>query len=290
MKPLRSLLYLFCFTGGALLAQDPVPNSGMENWSGGEPVGWQTNNGLGAAFIAPSSDARSGSLSAQGTTINLGGQIIPPFLSTNVTGDPYFPITRRYGSFRFWYKWTPAEQSDALSAFAEIRDAAFNDIAIADTVFLFPTGDWTLVELPFDYAFGNGNPAAWAAINFLVLGLPDLNAGSTFFLDDLELVDPISGIRQQFDGAVVEDFALEQNYPNPFNPETTIRFAVPKTAEVQLAVYNARGQEVARLVDGTMTAGTYLVDWNAADLASGVYFYTLRSAGQSLTRRMLLVK
>ncbi|MCB2199284.1 T9SS type A sorting domain-containing protein [bacterium] len=91
------------------------------------------------------------------------------------------------------------------------------------------------------------------------------------------------------------EWSLDANYPNPFNPSTTIRYTVPQTANVKLAVYNLLGQRVATLVDGNRMAGRHSVVWNGTSLgglpvASGLYFYTLEGDGFVQTRKMLLVK
>ncbi len=93
-------------------------------------------------------------------------------------------------------------------------------------------------------------------------------------------------------------FALRQNYPNPFNPSTRIEYSVAKEEFVSLKVYNLIGQEVASLVNENKPAGTYIADWNAEGLPSGMYFYKMQTrptdGGQggsfSATRRMMLVK
>ncbi len=87
-----------------------------------------------------------------------------------------------------------------------------------------------------------------------------------------------------------ETFLLTQNYPNPFNPSTKISFSIPKTAIVSLKVYDISGKEVAVLVNDNLNAGNHEVIFNASILSSGVYFYTLRTKGFSLTKTMLLVK
>ncbi|MCW8809650.1 MAG: T9SS type A sorting domain-containing protein, partial [Ignavibacteriaceae bacterium] len=69
---------------------------------------------------------------------------------------------------------------------------------------------------------------------------------------------------------------LYQNYPNPFNPTTTIEYSIPERTEVRLTVVNIVGEEVATLVNQTMDAGNYRIEFNAAKLPSGVYFYELR--------------
>ena len=85
-------------------------------------------------------------------------------------------------------------------------------------------------------------------------------------------------------------YELSQNYPNPFNPSTTIRFSIPKEGNVKLSVFNVLGQEVANLVNGFKTAGSYSVNWNAETLSSGLYIYRLESADNVISKKMLLIK
>ncbi len=90
--------------------------------------------------------------------------------------------------------------------------------------------------------------------------------------------------------SIPESFALYQNYPNPFNPATTIRFSVNALQHVQLNVYDVLGRAVASLVDRDMQPGMYAVEWNAADVPSGMYFYRLNSGSFSDVKKMLLQK
>ena len=85
-------------------------------------------------------------------------------------------------------------------------------------------------------------------------------------------------------------FQLAQNYPNPFNPTTNISFSLSQTGKVSLVVYNINGQETARLLDESLPSGNHVVKWNAQNLPSGIYFCRLQIAGQSQTRKMLLLK
>ncbi len=86
------------------------------------------------------------------------------------------------------------------------------------------------------------------------------------------------------------EFDLEQNYPNPFNPSTNIQYSLNKTAEVSLTVYNILGQRVATLVNTRQIAGAYTVNFDASNLASGVYIYRLQAGNQVKTNKMLLIK
>lgn len=86
-------------------------------------------------------------------------------------------------------------------------------------------------------------------------------------------------------------FALYQNYPNPFNPSTIISFSIPAQTAVSLKIYNTLGQLIATLVDNkVMNAGNYKFSFNANNLPSGVYFYTLTSNNTSITKKMMLIK
>ena len=85
-------------------------------------------------------------------------------------------------------------------------------------------------------------------------------------------------------------FLLEQNFPNPFNPATTIGYGIDAKSEVKLAVLNAIGEEVALLVNEEKESGYHTVEFNAANLPSGVYFYRFQAGSFVETKKMLLLK
>lgn len=89
---------------------------------------------------------------------------------------------------------------------------------------------------------------------------------------------------------VPDTYSLSDNYPNPFNPSTTIEFGLPERSDVRLAVYTVTGRKVATLVNETRDAGSYKVQFDARQLASGVYIYRLETAEFKQTRQMMLVK
>lgn len=95
--------------------------------------------------------------------------------------------------------------------------------------------------------------------------------------------------------ALPDAVVLQQNYPNPFNPSTVIRFTLPETQAVQLAVYNSMGQKVKTLVSGSLPGGLQSVIWDGTDesgtrAASGVYVYRLTTATDTQTKSMLLMQ
>lgn len=88
---------------------------------------------------------------------------------------------------------------------------------------------------------------------------------------------------------------LSQNYPNPFNPSTRIPFAIARPSRVVLRVFDVRGAQVATLYEGNLLAGRHAVEWTGRNdrgesVASGMYFYTLTTNGQTLSRKMLVLK
>ncbi len=89
---------------------------------------------------------------------------------------------------------------------------------------------------------------------------------------------------------VPQGFILEQNYPNPFNPSTTIQYHIAKAGAVKLTVYNTLGQQVATLVSERQNTGTYAVNWDAQNLASGTYFYRLEVDNNFVTKKSVLLR
>lgn len=87
-----------------------------------------------------------------------------------------------------------------------------------------------------------------------------------------------------------KSFSLAQNYPNPFNPTTTIRYDIPKIGFVKISVYNILGKEIKTLVSEERNPGSYEVTFEANGLASGIYYYTIRTGDFTQSRKMILMK
>ncbi len=99
----------------------------------------------------------------------------------------------------------------------------------------------------------------------------------------------ITGVKETSVAAPTQ-FTLNQNYPNPFNPTTKISFTITKPGFTQLSVYNVLGQKVASLISANMQAGYHEVSFNASNLASGIYFYRLKSGSNVSMKKMILMK
>jgi hypothetical protein len=83
---------------------------------------------------------------------------------------------------------------------------------------------------------------------------------------------------------------LKPTVPNPFNPVTKLAYTLPRSAHVRLAIYDVRGRLVETLTDGVQAAGEHVIEWDAGDLASGVYYYRLESGDVTLVRQAILLK
>ena len=90
--------------------------------------------------------------------------------------------------------------------------------------------------------------------------------------------------------AFSRSFNLYPNYPNPFNPSTTISFTLSNASRVSLLIYDIHGRKVESLIEGIQPAGSHSIEWNASNLASGVYFYRLTADEFIQTRKMILIK
>jgi hypothetical protein len=187
--------------------------------------------------------------------------------------------------------------------------------------------EWLLIENTFATAVGKGKVNGVGNYSFLIRA-QSMNAGFESSKGKIQIViwDIDDGERIVYDnltpkningGAIVIkslsgeklvaeknnllsplEYSLAQNYPNPFNPSTTINYTVPSAGNVQLKVYDIIGNEVATLVNEEKEPGSYEVPFNASQLSSGVYIYSLRAVNPSTgsgqvfveTKKMILMK
>ncbi len=111
-----------------------------------------------------------------------------------------------------------------------------------------------------------------------------IEIGSTFSCD------LYTAIEKPSENSIPNKFVLDQNYPNPFNPSTTISFYLPIKSKIELKIYDINGREVQILVEDTRDIGYHTVNFNATNLASGIYYYVLKSEKFVAKRKMLFIK
>jgi len=130
-------------------------------------------------------------------------------------------------------------------------------------------------------ASGNGNEVGCYLQSVTNQGIvPDI----CFVMADIPVVNNTVNVNTP------AQFSLKQNYPNPFNPVTKIIYEIPKQSLVTLKVYDIIGREIRTLVNEVKPIGKYSVDFNGADLSSGIYFLRFESGGQVDVKKMVLLK
>ena len=183
-----------------------------------------------------------------------------------------------------------------------VDDAAYGDITgyitvppAAYTLDLTLADGTTLVQSYIaDLSTLGGGRAAVFASGFLTPGNNQNGEafGLFFALADGTVGQFMEGVAsiEEISSVTPNDYTLTQNYPNPFNPSTSINFAIPNSEFVTLKIYNVLGSEVATLVNETLAAGSYKFNFDASNLASGIYLYELKAGSFTQIKKMNLLK
>ena len=153
--------------------------------------------------------------------------------------------------------------------------------SVAEASLDFPaTGAWTNWDVVL---FTQSLNAGENLIRLTAIGLSGSN------IDELRVGEGITSINESTD-IMSKRFVLHQNYPNPFNPTTKIKYSIPIGSFVSLKVYDLLGRDIMTLVNGRKQKGTYQVEFDGKNLASGMYFYSLRAADFIETKKFVLLK
>lgn len=217
------------------------------------------------------------------------------------TGDDYCTIKYNSGGAEQWVaryngsgasndycNWVVVDPTGNVYVTGIIDDGTGNTENIA-TIGYNSAGveQWVQIYNGSGNEFDSGNALAVDNLgNVYVTGGSDNNENTDFITIKYSSTIGI----QQISNNIPNKFSLEQNYPNPFNPATNIKFNLPKSSQVKLAVYDVTGKLVAELVNENLKAGSYIADFDASHLTSGVYFYKLLTNDFIETRKMILIK
>lgn len=281
-------LFFVLILGIQLNVFSQIPNSGFENWVGGDPSipeGWITNNASPAYTpILRTSNSYMGQYAVHLRMVYFGSLVIPPFMQSHA-----FAVSEYHGSIQGYYQFSPFEDTEVLyiaawfSEGGQLVGAGGIDIGT-------PTSTYTAFSFPIEYIRDNVVPDS----AYIWMGIVDTSVtGSTqaagyAYVDELTLGPPTEV--EEIYSNIPESFDIKQNYPNPFNPSTNIEYTIPEATLVQLKVYDVLGNEVAELVNEEQSAGTYRADFFAENLASGLYIAKLQAGNYSKTIKMTLLK
>lgn len=239
-----------------------------------------------------------------------GGDYQPANVSDNLTGLPH---SWHSGDDRTGYDfphWVQIDFGSSHFAVDTLRLLAYEDETGVrlrhflfqgsnDGVMFYPLHEDTLTyENAHEWqTFGSLNTNHQPYRYYRVTGLDNWCADSLtrtqMIIEEWEMTSPL--MTAVGDGGGTPKIALHQNFPNPFNPRTTISFTLPASGHVALTILDARGREVARLLDETVGAGTHSIDWTGVDnagrsLPSGTYFCRLEKAAGVETRKLALIR
>jgi hypothetical protein len=261
-----------------------IPNGDFEQWTGGEPDEWWTNN-FTTVMVTQSSDAHGGSSAVRGDNMSVGGSILQPLLVSGLLGEKGFPVSQRYANVTGYYKFNVVG-TDVFNILA----AMFKDgqaIAVGGLQ-IGGASSYTLFTVPIYYSNGETPDSCQISVTIANNSGP-VSLGSYFLMDDLLFQGTVTGIDKNSD-EIPYNFALMQNYPNPFNPSTNLSFVIGNSSFISLKVYDILGNEVATLVNEEKPAGSYEISFDASNLAGGVYFYRLTAGNYSDVKKMMVMK
>lgn len=152
--------------------------------------------------------------------------------------------------------------------------------------FASPTqGEWVSLDIPLSEFIGLTTRNHIA--QYILVGQP--TGSTTVFVDNFYFYFLTTDVKE-INGVIPSDFALEQNYPNPFNPATNIRFSLPEANQVTLKVYDMLGREVALLMNQFMAPGKFEITFDASNLSTGIYTYSLTAGDFQSVKKMILIK
>ena len=234
-----------------------------------------------------------------GNSLFPNGELYYIFNSYDITGGKY---VRGDSRFIYYYDEYPQAEEDTLyrliSEVGESWEVLFPPVThvtleVKDTVWIFSNLTTILgFELDGLMVFYITLSEKFGPVKFFWTGEPP---GTDYrekiligcIIDSVIYGNLVSVKSEQFPP---KGFSLLQNYPNPFNPSTTISFEIPEGSFVTIKVYDILGNEIATLVNEEKPLGSYEAEFNANNLPSGIYFYTLSTGNFLSTKKMILLK
>jgi hypothetical protein len=230
------------------VAAQVIPNAGFETWTNGAPDDWTTSNDAPVLVnVTKSTTAHSGSASARGEVVNIGGPVnLQPVLQSGPAGHG-FAIASRPMAITGWYQFTSVG-SDRFGVNVVLFKGGVSGTPVANAALADPAsrGAWYQFNVPFIYLSAEV-PDLCVIQHQIISSTTGSNPslGSFFLLDDLVF----SGATDvEAEVTAPKTFALHQNFPNPFNPSTMISFDLPGASDVRLTVFDMLGRKVSTLV------------------------------------------
>jgi hypothetical protein len=294
----KLILILFAAVNFLTAASFSITPNQVDNFEDNTTQDWTTGtlNPVKPAVLSEGSNkflrvVSSGSITAGGKLVFFNSvQWTGNYIAANITGISM--LVRNSGT-------------SPLMLRIAFKGAGTTDWFVStNPVSLPPDGIWKVISFPAHAADLTGTGDASVALAG-VTTLRILHSSSANYVGDpvsaqLDVDDitalSLTAAENDINSPVPRGYSLEQNYPNPFNPETTIKYSLPFESSVTISVYNILGKFVKDLVTDIKHSGLHSMNFNAAGLSSGIYFYTIKAVSTdkkttyNSTRKMTLLK
>ena len=262
------------------MAQNPIPNSSLENWSGSpmSPDDWYSNN-TGSNVLISQTAGYTGNFAVKGNVINFNGSnLVPPYLGCN------FPVNQYYNTLRLYYT-TNLDSGDAFQISAAIYDSGnvFLALNYYNIVFTIPTFSPFTLDLD---SVSSGIPDH-ALITFTIIPMapnttPHIN--SSFVIDDVELHSGTTGINENVKSTNISVF------PNPAKDKLFIYSDFIENNPFQIILYDVSGKIVLQKKSAPPINGKITDDLNLNTIHSGIYFLKLESENFTISKKVSVLK
>lgn len=256
-----------------LYAQNPVPNSSFESWTGSEPDSWVTSNAPPAYAVTQTINSHSGSLAARGDVL---GSLPPILISTDSLGGTGFPVTQAYAKCTFWYE-NNLSGLDEFAAGILMYDNAGNVSGYGALNINTSANNYTEATVPIINF--SGNPPAECIISFQITN-PNgtTNPGSFFIVDDVALTDPLSA--EEHSGGKT----LPVIYPNPASENIYFNLPVTVNNDFEITLSDFTGRIVFEKKSIVELNGTL----DIRNFSCGIYFFKAESGNNTYLQKIMI--
>ncbi|KAA3635493.1 MAG: T9SS C-terminal target domain-containing protein [Calditrichaeota bacterium] len=237
-------------------------------------------------------------VSLTGNTYNIAGFFVPVKYSMDnlILDSVSFVGSFLPGNFAGYFSEDLVEDAVVISCFYSDYNnltAMHSPNGLMGTIYFTIKADADPGNFKIDSVYNIIDYGVGVGVDEQLIYLADSSGENTYYPDfdpGSVLVQVPTGIEDELNNGLPSEFSLAQNYPNPFNPTTSIEFSLPASSSVTLEVFNVLGQKVDELANGHFSAGSHIVEFDASEHSSGVFFYRLSSDQGIQTKKMLLVK
>ncbi|MBL7900398.1 MAG: T9SS type A sorting domain-containing protein [Bacteroidia bacterium] len=276
----KLLLSFFILSGTMLFAQNPIPNPGFENWSSGDPDGWDTPNIFTLTPITQSGDVHGGASAARLEVLDDDGSAYPPIMNTNSIS-----ISQNYQVFSFYSK-TNLIGGDALIASVILKKngtpVSVNNFSVTSNTNVYTQRSYTLSY--FQPVSGVANELELQIGISGALIFPTV--GSNALIDDLSISgNLVTGVREE---VKITDALLGNPQPNPSSGLTLLPFTLSSKTKVVMELMSLDGKKLKEVLNEELEPGRYKAECAVEDLPEGLYLIKLSADGKSLYTKLIV--